>query len=120
MGLPGINQKSPLRLPEIGTYVRVPNHDAPGGVPVAATMAEMTWQAKAACRGPHALTFFPPASGERRHERAEREQRAKAICAQCSVRSTCLDYALSIRERHGVWGGLSESERRVMLKVESG
>ncbi|MEM7091996.1 MAG: WhiB family transcriptional regulator [Actinomycetota bacterium] len=77
----------------------------------------MTWQSRAACRGPQARAFFPPTSGERRHERADREQRAKAICAQCSVRATCLDYALSIRERHGVWGGLSESERRVMLKT---
>lgn len=80
-------------------------------------MAEMTWQAKAACRGPQARAFFPPAAGERRHERAERETRAKAICGQCSVRGACLEYALSIRERHGVWGGLSESERRAMLKT---
>lgn len=89
----------------------------PGGVLVAATMVDMTWQARAACRGPQARAFFPPAAGERRHERAEREQRAKAICSSCSVQTACLDYAVSIRERHGVWGGLSESERRAMLKT---
>lgn len=80
-------------------------------------MVETTWQDRAACRGPQSLTFFPPGSGERRHERAAREERAKAICATCSVRSSCLDYALEIRERHGVWGGLSESERRQMFKT---
>lgn len=76
-----------------------------------------TWQGEAACRGPEAATFFPPAAGERRNERAEREQRAKQICARCAVRSACLDYAVSIRERHGVWGGLSEAERRQMFKA---
>ena len=43
--------------------------------------------------------------------------RAKAICGQCSVMSDCLDYAVSIRERHGVWGGLSEAERRAVIKA---
>lgn len=82
-----------------------------------AVVAENTWQLRAACRGPQARTFFPPPAGERRHERAEREQRAKAICAQCAVREACLEYALAIRERHGVWGGLSEAERRLMIKT---
>ncbi|MGK0425544.1 MAG: hypothetical protein ACJAZD_003080 [Ilumatobacter sp.] len=31
--------------------------------------------------------------------------------------SDCLDYAISIRERHGVWGGLSEAERRSVIKA---
>ena len=80
-------------------------------------VAENTWQLRAACRRPQSRTFFPPPEGERRHERAEREERAKAICSQCRVRDECLDYALSIRERHGVWGGLSEAERRQMIKA---
>ncbi len=84
---------------------------------MAAVVAEMTWQHRAACRGPQSRTFFPPPQGERRHERAEREERAKAICGQCSVQSDCLEYALSIRERHGVWGGLSEAERRQLIKA---
>ena len=79
----------------------------------------MAWQDQAACRGPQAQAFFPPAAGERRHERAERERQAKEICAQCSVRSACLEYAMSIRERHGVWGGMSESERRQLLKASA-
>jgi len=79
----------------------------------------MTWQVRAACRGPQARTFFPPPQGERRHERAAREARAKAICEQCSVKSDCLTYAVSIRERHGVWGGLSEAERREVIKAKN-
>jgi len=51
----------------------------------------------------------------RKDEKAEREQRAKAICASCSVRKDCLEYALRIREPHGIWGGLNELERRGML-----
>ena len=76
---------------------------------------EDLWQVKAACRGPQAVVFFAPTHFERKDEKAEREQRAKSICAQCSVRQPCLDYALRIREPHGIWGGLNEVERRALL-----
>jgi WhiB family redox-sensing transcriptional regulator len=59
--------------------------------------------------------FFPPAHFERKDEKLDRERRAKAICATCSVRRDCLDYALRIREPHGIWGGQNELERRVHL-----
>lgn len=75
---------------------------------------ERTWQLDAACRGPESVLFFPPASVERKDEREDRERRAKTICMECSVRAECLDYALSIREPHGIWGGLTEAERRVL------
>jgi WhiB family redox-sensing transcriptional regulator len=74
------------------------------------------WQLRAACRGPHADIFFPPARPERKEERAAREEEAKAICASCRVRAACLDYALRIREPHGVWGGLSEIERKQLIE----
>ncbi len=74
------------------------------------------WQTKAACRGPHASVFFPPTQFERKDERLEREHRAKLICGQCPVRRPCLDYALRIREPHGIWGGLNEIERRQLLE----
>ena len=77
-----------------------------------APVEQQLWQAKAACRGPHASVFFPPSHLERKDDREERETRAKAICATCPVRRPCLDYALAIREPHGIWGGLSEAERR--------
>jgi WhiB family redox-sensing transcriptional regulator len=73
------------------------------------------WQMKAACRGPQAAVFFPPTHFERKDEKEERETRAKAICATCSVRKACLDYALRIREPHGIWGGLNELERKQLM-----
>ena len=77
------------------------------------------WQAKAACRGPQAAVFFPPTTFERKDEKEIRESRAKAICATCSVRRPCLDYALRIREPHGIWGGLNEIERKQVLARRS-
>ena len=74
-----------------------------------------SWQVKAACRGPQATVFFPPAYVERKDQKSEREQRAKAICATCPVRKPCLNYAIEIREPHGIWGGLNEVERRQLL-----
>ncbi len=73
------------------------------------------WQVKAACRGPQATVFFPPPQFERKADRLERERRAKAICAECPSRQECLEYALEIREPHGIWGGLNESERRELI-----
>lgn len=71
------------------------------------------WHQWAACKG-HALAvdFYPPLRTERKHERLARERRAKLVCAACPARSACLDHALAVDERHGVWGGLSSDERR--------
>src|SRR5271154_97102 len=71
-----------------------------------------SWQLKAACRGPQAEIFFPPAHAERKEEKLQREDRAKAICKTCAVRVECLECAVRIREPHGIWGGLNEMERR--------
>jgi WhiB family redox-sensing transcriptional regulator len=40
---------------------------------------------------------------------------AKAICQDCGVRQECLTYAIEIREPHGIWGGLNEVERKLVL-----
>ena len=74
-----------------------------------------SWQLVAACRGPQASVFFPPPQFERKDEKLTRERRAKEICSTCSVRELCLEYALSIREPHGIWGGLNEAERKQLL-----
>jgi WhiB family redox-sensing transcriptional regulator len=74
-----------------------------------------TWQVRAACRGPQAGVFFPPPQFERKEQKLVRELRAKAICARCPVREPCLAYAVRIREPHGIWGGLSEAERRPLI-----
>ncbi|HUQ39859.1 MAG TPA: WhiB family transcriptional regulator [Acidimicrobiales bacterium] len=73
------------------------------------------WQDRAACRGPQAAVFFPPSHFERKDDKDEREDRAKAICTQCPVRKPCLDYAVRIREPHGIWGGLNELERKQLV-----
>lgn len=78
---------------------------------------EDLWQRDASCRGPEAVLFFPPTASESRAERDAREARAKRICSDCPVIVPCLDYAIRIREPHGIWGGLNEAERRVVSGV---
>jgi WhiB family redox-sensing transcriptional regulator len=82
---------------------------------VALGILHETWHLDAQCRGPESTLFFPPALPERREERELREARAKAICARCAVQRECLDFALRVREPHGIWGGLTEAERRRRL-----
>jgi len=77
---------------------------------------EYGWQWRAACRGDDAGLFFAPSQPETREEREVREQKAKAICGVCPVRAECLEYAVRIREPHGIWGGLNEAERRALLR----
>lgn len=86
---------------------------------MAAELTGRQWEAKAACRGPHSGEFFPPVSGERRDEKQRREVRAKAVCSRCPVMNSCLDYAVRIREVHGVWGGTDERERRALLGLSA-
>ena len=78
------------------------------------------WQARAACRGPQAAVFFPPTHAERKEDKAEREKRAKEICSGCVVQRDCLEYAIRIREPHGIWGGLNENERKQALGRRAG
>ena len=78
------------------------------------------WQQRAACKGPQAVIFFPPSHFERKDEKEEREAQAKSICATCPVRRPCLDYALRIREPHGIWGGLNELERKQLIATRAG
>jgi WhiB family redox-sensing transcriptional regulator len=77
------------------------------------------WQMKAACRGPQAAVFFPPPQFERKEEKIQREDRAKDICLACSVQEDCLEYAIRIREPHGIWGGLNEADRKGLLPEKS-
>jgi WhiB family redox-sensing transcriptional regulator len=74
------------------------------------------WQHDAACRGQDAVYFFAPNYFERREEKNAREAVAKSFCLRCPVRDVCLEYALAMREAHGIWGGLNEMERRRLLR----
>jgi WhiB family transcriptional regulator, redox-sensing transcriptional regulator len=69
-----------------------------------------SWREFARCRGVDPEVFYPVSDDE------EAADEAKAICALCPVREPCLEFALSTREKNGVWGGLTERERRRVLR----
>jgi WhiB family transcriptional regulator, redox-sensing transcriptional regulator len=73
------------------------------------------WQMSGLCRGVDSSMFFHP-DGERGRARAQREMRAKEMCRQCPVVAQCRAHALAVGEPYGIWGGLSESERELLLK----
>ena len=62
------------------------------------------WQERALCSQTDPEAFFPEKGGSTRE--------AKRICSRCEVKGECLEYALGHDERFGIWGGLSERERR--------
>src|SRR3978361_1480835 len=66
------------------------------------------WQERALCAQTDPEAFFPEKGGSTRE--------AKKVCLSCDVRGECLEYALSNDERFGIWGGLSERERRKLKK----
>lgn len=73
------------------------------------------WQLHGLCRGQNSEVFYHP-DGERGRARAQRENRAKAICASCPVINNCREHALNVEEPYGIWGGMSESERMNLLR----
>lgn len=81
---------------------------------------QIGWQYRAACKGPQSELFFAPNHLERKKDRQQRESAAKAICRTCPVLSQCREYALMVREPHGIWGGLNEYERRQLLSRRAG
>ena len=93
--------------------------EAPGGTSFDSTFAShgiagllgigleadaQSWQEQALCAETDPEAFFPEKGGSTRE--------AKKICTGCEVKAECLEYALSNDERFGIWGGLSERERR--------
>ena len=70
--------------------------------------AELTWQERALCAQTDPEAFFPEKGGSTRE--------AKKVCVSCEVRAECLEYALENDERFGIWGGLSERERRKLKR----
>jgi WhiB family redox-sensing transcriptional regulator len=77
-----------------------------------------SWQAHGACRGKDPEMFFHP-EGERGRSRRLRVEIAKAVCATCPVIVACREHALSVREPYGVWGGMSEEERRAAYEAST-
>ena len=82
--------------------------------------APIEWQASARCLGLSPADFYPegwvsidpdvPAWDEGRVEAT------KAICAECPVQEACLDFAIGTKEAEGIWGGLTGSERRALVR----
>ncbi len=66
--------------------------------------AERGWQSRANCMGVDPELFFP--------ERGSSTREAKEVCRGCVVREDCLEFAIANGEKFGIWGGMSERERR--------
>jgi len=79
---------------------------------VSVALTDRSWELHAACRGTRSVLFVPPIGYESKEQEHDRVAAAKQICAECPVRRECLEYALRVDEPYGVWGGLSEKERR--------
>ena len=80
----------------------------PALIPAEEIEGELAWQVDALCAQTDPEAFFPEKGGSTRD--------AKKVCAACTVKQECLDYALGNDERFGIWGGLSERERRKLKK----
>ncbi len=70
--------------------------------------SNIMWRELGACRGLEPSMFFPDEDDDAAD--------AKAVCAGCGVRVACLEHALTIREKQGVWGGATERERRRIIR----
>lgn len=70
---------------------------------------DLAWQDFALCAQTDPEAFFPEKGGSTRE--------AKKVCRSCEARPDCLQYALDHDERFGIWGGLSERERRKLRKA---
>ncbi|TDS86471.1 WhiB family transcriptional regulator [Nesterenkonia aurantiaca] len=80
----------------------------PALVPTEEIEGELAWQVDALCAQTDPEAFFPEKGGSTRD--------AKKVCGACNVKQECLEYALGNDERFGIWGGLSERERRKLRK----
>ena len=87
LGVPGVRRQTPLG-----------DDDSP-----------LAWQVDALCAQTDPEAFFPEKGGSTRD--------AKRVCTSCEVKAECLEYALQNDERFGIWGGLSERERRRLRRL---
>jgi WhiB family transcriptional regulator, redox-sensing transcriptional regulator len=74
-------------------------------------VVDLGWEDRALCAQTDPDAFFPEKGGSTRE--------AKRVCRSCEVRAECLEYALEHDERFGIWGGMSERERR-RIKRQAG
>ena len=79
--------------------------------------ADYTWRDRALCRDTDPELFFPVGTTGLALVQIDK---ARQVCGECEVRSECLDFALETNQDSGVWGGLSEEERRVIRRQRAG
>lgn len=95
--------------------MRSSNGSSPGAHEVLAQLVahaeDRSWQRRANCMGVDPDLFFP--------ERGASTREAKEVCRGCVVREECLEYALANSEKFGIWGGLSERERRRIRRARA-
>jgi WhiB family redox-sensing transcriptional regulator len=82
---------------------------------IKAIEASWIWQANGACRGEDSNLFYYE-DNERGDHKESRTIAAKAICGTCKVQTECLEFALQINERYGIWGGTTPEERNTMKR----
>jgi WhiB family redox-sensing transcriptional regulator len=80
-------------------------------LPTATDPNDTGWQDHANCADTDPDLFFPA--------RGDSVDDAKAVCQGCAVRAECLEYALANSEKYGVWGGMSERERRRVRRARA-
>ena len=72
-------------------------------------LGPMQWRERGRCKGVDPAVFYPEDDEDPGIE-------AKEICALCPVRETCLEHAIAVREKAGVWGGYTSRERRRLIR----
>jgi len=106
------DEREGFEIVRIGTAVEGVCDEPESGAPILNLVSgfgdfmegDEQWQERALCAQTDPEAFFPEKGGSTRE--------AKRICLGCEVRGECLEYALANDERFGIWGGLSERERR--------
>ena len=93
-----------LNLPAGSADTNAPTNGMTTGPGLTPSGEEASWQDMANCLGVDPDLFFP--------ERGASTREAKEVCRGCVVRDDCLEYALANGEKFGIWGGMSERERR--------
>jgi len=73
-------------------------------------LMKQSWRQQAACRGLDPAIFYPSSDDD------EESEAAQAVCAECTVREACLEFALAVREKQGIWGGCTERDRRRIVR----
>ncbi len=107
------NEASPLSISELGARAVSGNNAFSLPIELSRPVprdvdALLSWQGDALCAQTDPEAFFPEKGGSTRD--------AKSICNSCEVQAECLEYALRNDERFGIWGGLSERERRKLKR----